>query len=71
MRSGFNALIHLSSVTTGFTFARIWKVPNGSGRRRYHADALAAGCNGLEKPFDIGRLRTYVVRDSNSSSRAK
>jgi CheY-like chemotaxis protein len=34
---------------------------NGSGSPRYHADALAAGCNDtIEKPFDIDRLRTYV-----------
>lgn len=35
---------------------------NGSGSPGYHADALAAGCNdSIEKPFDIERLRTYVV----------
>ena len=33
---------------------------NGSGSPRYHAEALAAGCNdSIEKPFDIERLRTY------------
>jgi CheY-like chemotaxis protein len=38
---------------------------NGSGSPRYHADALAAGCNdSIEKPFDIERLRTYVVSAS-------
>jgi two-component system, sensor histidine kinase len=38
---------------------------NGSGSPRYHADALAAGCNdSIEKPFDIERLRAYVVRSS-------
>jgi CheY-like chemotaxis protein len=35
---------------------------NGSGSPRYHAEALAAGCDDtIEKPFDIERLRTYVV----------
>ena len=35
---------------------------NGSGSPCYHADALAAGCDdSIEKPFDIERLRTYVV----------
>ena len=35
---------------------------NGSGSPHYHADALAAGCDdSIEKPFDIERLRTYVV----------
>ena len=35
---------------------------NGSGNPRYHAEALAAGCNDtIEKPFEIERLRTYVV----------
>ena len=35
---------------------------NGSGSPRYHAEALAAGCNdSIEKPFDIERLRTYVA----------
>ena len=34
---------------------------NGSGSPRYHADALAAGCDdSIEKPFDLDRLRTYV-----------
>ena len=38
---------------------------NGSGSPCYHADALAAGCNdSIEKPFDIERLRAYVVRSS-------
>jgi CheY-like chemotaxis protein len=33
---------------------------NGSGNPRYHAEALAAGCNdSIEKPFDIDWLRTY------------
>jgi len=36
---------------------------NGSGSPDYHAAALAAGCNdSIEKPFDIQRLRTYIVR---------
>ena len=35
---------------------------NGSGSPHYHEEALAAGCNDtIEKPFDIERLRTYVV----------
>lgn len=35
---------------------------NGSGSPLYHAEALAAGCNdSIEKPFDIDRLRTYVL----------
>jgi CheY-like chemotaxis protein len=35
---------------------------DGSGSPRYHAEALAAGCDGIiEKPFDIERLGTYVV----------
>lgn len=35
---------------------------NGSGNPRYHEEALAAGCDdSIEKPFDIERLRTYVV----------
>lgn len=39
---------------------------NGSGSPRYHAEALAAGCDdSFEKPFDIERLRTYVVHASN------
>jgi two-component system, cell cycle response regulator DivK len=34
---------------------------NGSGSPRYHADALAAGCDdSIEKPFDLERLRTYL-----------
>ena len=38
---------------------------NGSGSPSYHADALAAGCNdSIEKPFDIEKLRRYVVRAS-------
>jgi CheY-like chemotaxis protein len=38
---------------------------NGSGSPRYHADALAAGCDdSLEKPFDLDRLRTYLVCSS-------
>ena len=45
---------------------------NGSGSPRYHADALAAGCNdSIEKPFDIERLRTHVVHASNPHSHAK
>ena len=38
---------------------------NGSGSPRYHAAALAAGSDdSIEKPFDLERLRTYVVRAS-------
>jgi CheY-like chemotaxis protein len=38
---------------------------NGSGSPRYHAEALAAGCDdSIEKPFDIERLRTFVVHGS-------
>lgn len=38
---------------------------NGSGSPSYHAEALAAGCDDtIEKPFDIERLRTYVVHAS-------
>lgn len=38
---------------------------NGSGSPAYHADALAAGCDDcIEKPFDIDKLRTYVVQAS-------
>ena len=34
---------------------------NGSGSPRYHAEALAAGCDdSIEKPFDLDRLRTYL-----------
>ena len=34
---------------------------NGSGNPRYHADALAAGCDdSIEKPFNLDRLRTYL-----------
>ena len=35
---------------------------NGSGIPRYHADALAAGCDdSIEKPFDLDRLRRYLI----------
>ena len=35
---------------------------NGTGTPGYHEEALAAGCDdSIEKPFDIDRLRTYVV----------
>lgn len=35
---------------------------DGSGSPGFHAEALAAGCDDrIEKPFDIERLRTYVV----------
>jgi len=38
---------------------------NGSGSPRYHAEALAAGCDdSIEKPFDIEKLRTYVIHAS-------
>ena len=38
---------------------------NGSGSPRYHADALAAGCDdSLEKPLDLDRLRTYLSLDN-------
>lgn len=38
---------------------------NGSGSPRYHADALAAGCDdSTEKPFDFDWLRTYLFRSS-------
>ena len=41
---------------------------NGSGSPRYHAEALAAGCDHtIEKPFDIDKLRTYVVQASKST----
>ena len=34
---------------------------NGSGSPRYHADALAAGCDdSIDKPFDLDLLRTYL-----------
>lgn len=34
---------------------------NGSASPRYHADALAAGCDdSVEKPFDLNRIRTYL-----------
>jgi CheY-like chemotaxis protein len=36
---------------------------NGSGSPHYHAEALAAGCDdSIEKPFDIEKLRTFVVQ---------
>ena len=36
---------------------------NGSGSPRYHADALAAGCDdSIEKPFDFERIRTFLSR---------
>ena len=38
---------------------------NGSGSSRYHAEALAAGCDdSIEKPFDFDWLRTYLFRSS-------
>ena len=38
---------------------------NGSGSPRYHADALAAGCDdSIEKPFDFDWLRTYLFHSS-------
>ena len=38
---------------------------NGSGSPRYHADALAAGCDdSIEKPFDFDWLRTYLFCSS-------
>ena len=38
---------------------------NDSGSSRYHADALAAGCDAsIEKPFDFDWLRTYLVCSS-------
>ncbi|HEU4713905.1 MAG TPA: response regulator [Pyrinomonadaceae bacterium] len=34
---------------------------NGTGSPRYHAEALAAGCDdSIEKPFDLDRLRRYL-----------
>ena len=34
---------------------------DGSGSPRYHADALAAGCDdSIEKPFNLDQLRTYL-----------
>ena len=34
---------------------------DGSASPRYHADALAAGCDdSIEKPFNLDRLRTYL-----------
>ncbi len=42
---------------------------NGSGSPCYHAEALAAGCNdSIEKPFDIDKLRTYVLNRFGSSA---
>jgi CheY-like chemotaxis protein len=44
---------------------------NGSGSPRYHAEALAAGCDdSIEKPFDIDRLRTYIIHASILPARA-
>jgi CheY-like chemotaxis protein len=44
---------------------------NGSGSPSYHAEALAAGCDGsIEKPFDIERLRAYVIHASILPARA-
>ncbi len=44
---------------------------NGSGSPSYHAEALAAGCDdSIVKPFDIERLRTYVVHASTLPARA-
>jgi CheY-like chemotaxis protein len=44
---------------------------NGSGNPDYRAEALAAGCDdSIEKPFDIERLRTYVLHASNLPARA-
>ena len=38
---------------------------NGSGSPRYHAEALAAGCDdSIDKPFDFDRLRNYVFCSS-------
>jgi CheY-like chemotaxis protein len=38
---------------------------DSSGSPRYHADALAAGCNeSLEKPFDFDWLQTYLFCSS-------
>ena len=45
---------------------------NGSGSPRYNAEALAAGCDdSIEKPFDIEKLRTYVVHASTLPARAR
>ncbi len=45
---------------------------NGSGSPDYHAEALAAGCDdSIEKPFDIERLRTYLVHASMLSAPAR
>ena len=42
---------------------------HGSGSPSYHAEALAAGCDdSIEKPFDIEKLRTYVLHASASGS---
>jgi len=44
---------------------------NGSGSARYHAEALAAGCDdSIEKPFVFERLQTYVINASILSARA-
>ena len=38
---------------------------NGSGSPSYHEEALAAGCDdSIGKPFDIERLRRYLVHAS-------
>lgn len=40
-------------------------VLNGSGSPRYHAEALAAGCDdSIEKPFDLVWLRRYLFYSS-------
>ena len=45
---------------------------NGSGNPLYHAEALAAGCDDcVEKPFDLDRLRTYVLSASSLSLRSE
>jgi two-component system, sensor histidine kinase len=45
---------------------------NGSGHPRYHADALAAGCDdSIEKPLDFNWLRTYLFLLFDSSSHAE
>jgi two-component system response regulator MprA len=44
---------------------------NGSGSLRYHAEALAAGCDdSIEKPFDFERLKKRLRPLFNASSRA-
>lgn len=44
---------------------------SGSASPRYHAEALAAGCDdSLPKPFDFDRLRTTVVQASLKSAHA-